>query len=117
MDAVPVLCPPDNAVGRRPVGAILRAPFGTVVIAPPLPLVGVLVIVADLRQVVRRMVHELRDSTGDVLVEVRLQLSLEVEALVLSGLVLLVVVDPLQLSRGSLVELRCGARCLELMNE
>lgn len=108
MDAISMLCSGAAIVPRQRVGTILRTPFAAIP-----PLFPVLIVIAYIGEVVRGTVHELRDSAGNVLVQVRLQLSLEVEALVLAGLVLLVVVDPLELSRGGLIELWCGARRLQ----
>lgn len=107
MDAIPVLPRGGGGGGavvdvvvtvvcdQRSSGAVLRTSVPATI--PPL-LFGVVVVIAGVGEVVRHAVHEFGDGASNVLVEVRLELSLEVEALVLSRLVLLVVVHPLQLS-------------------
>lgn len=107
MGAIPMW--PSRSAGidlrDRWQSAVLRTPFAAVIS----PFRMLVVFVRDIGDVAGHSVHELGDRTGNVLVQVRLQLALEVEALVLSGLVLFVVVHPLQLSRGRLIELWRGA--------
>ncbi len=90
--------------GRWRKGTVLRPSFAS---SPSV--FRILVVIADVGEVVRHAVDELGDGASDVLVKVRLQLSLEVQALLLSSLVLLVVVNPLQLSRCRLIKLWRGA--------